>query len=343
VRTPDTLLEAIRQFSDTDAARDYMVALRWPHGIACPRYGCGSAYVQWIATRKLWRCKGCKRQFTVKVGTIFEDSPIGFDKWLPALWILTNTKNGTSSYELARDLDVTQRTAWFMLHRIRHAMQAGTFEKLSGSVEADETYVGGKANSEDRNPDTGNLMPTGPQENKTIVMGIVERKGKIRAFVIEDTKRETLHAKIKQNVANDSTVYTDEWKAYRQLTNYSHFVINHGKEYVKGHIHTNNIENFWSLLKRTVKGTYICPRPWQLNRYVDAQAFRYNVRDLNDDGRFFLLAKGTDGKRLTYKTLTKTVSINQLRTKALQKAAALQRVARARQNVDSKEILYRQS
>jgi transposase-like protein len=328
MKTPRTLIEAIRMYADPEVARLYFASVRWPNGVACPRLGCGSADVRAIAgKRPRWICRECKNDFTAKTGTIFEDSPIGFDRWLPALWILTNTKNGTSSCELAKDLGVTQKTAWFMFHRIRAGMASGTFEKLRGPVEADETYIGGKATSTRVNPETGNLMPTGAQENKTIVMGIVERKGSVRAFVIEDTLRATLHDKIKEHVTKNSTVYTDGWKAYQKLIGYAHFVINHDERFVDGRIHTNNIENFWTLLKRTVKGTYICPRPWQLLRYVDAQAFRYNARELNDGERFTLTVKGADGKRLTYKNLTKTVNATQARTKARQKAAQLKRLA----------------
>jgi transposase-like protein len=325
-RLPATLLDVVRHFSDPQVAHDFFVQERWPHGACCPRRDCGSMDVARITGRNTWRCRDCKRQFSVKNGTVFEDSPIGFDKWLPAMWILHNTKNGTSSCELAKDLGVTQKTAWFMLHRLREGAESCTFERLSGTVEADETYVGGKATSVDANPETGKLMPTGPQDNKTIVMGIVERKGKVRAFVIEDTTRNTLHGKIKEHVAEGSDVHTDAWKAYGKLTSYAHFVINHDVEYVNGNIHTNNIENFWSLLKRTVKGTYICPRPWHLGRYVDTQAFRYNVRDMDDAGRFITALKQADGKRLTYKALTATVNAEQAQAKERQRAAQLKRL-----------------
>lgn len=328
MKTPGNLLEAVRMYADPEFARMYFANLRWPNGIACPRYGCGSADVRAIGGRRpRWVCRECKRDFTAKTDTIFEDSPIGFDKWLPVVWLLTSTKNGTSSCELARALGVTQKTAWFMEHRIREGLASGTFEKLRGTVEADETYIGGKATSVDTNPETGKLMPTGPQDNKTIVMGIVERKGKVRAFVIEDTTRKTLHGKIKENVAEGSNVNTDAWKAYGKLTEYAHFVINHDVEYVNDNIHTNNIENFWSLLKRTVKGTYICPRPWHLGRYVDTQAFRYNTRDFNDGGRFVEALKCMVGTRIMYKDLTKTVSMEQGRAKEMQSAAQRNRLA----------------
>jgi transposase-like protein len=334
VKVPRTLLEAIRMWAVPEVARTYFANLRWPNGVACPRYGCGSADVRAIGgKRPRWICRECKRDFTAKTDSIFEDSPIGFDKWLPVVWLLTSTKNGTSSCELARGLGVTQKTAWFMEHRVREGLASGTFEKLRGSVEADETYVGGKTTSVDMNQKTGKFMPTGPQDNKTIVMGIVERKGKVRAFVIEDTTRNTLHGKIKEHVAEGSDVHTDAWRAYGKLTSYAHFVINHDIEFVNGNIHTNNIENFWSLLKRAVKGTYICPRPWHLGRYVDTQAFRYNTRDLNDGGRFVEALKGMTGKRITWKQLTETVNTEQYQAKERQKAAQLKRCAARAQDL----------
>jgi transposase-like protein len=328
-KPPSTLLEAVQYFADPDNAKNFMIELRWPNGVACPRYGCGSARVAYLARYRRWYCHECKKQFSVKVGTIFEDSPIGFDKWLPAIWLLASNKNGISSCELARALGVTQKTGWFILHRVREAMQNGSYEqKLKGSVEADETYIGGKATSTDVNPETGKLMPTGPQANKTIVMGIVERQGKVRSFIIDNTKRETLHEKIQENVAEGSTVYTDGAVSYEKLAQYVHYSIDHDKEYVRGHIHTNRMENFWTLLKRTVKGTYICPRAWQLHRYVDAQAYRYNTRDVKDGDRFVSTIKDTDGRRLTYKQLTATVTLKQKLTKEKQRAATLARLRR---------------
>jgi transposase-like protein len=176
METPRTLQEAITYFADSDRAREFVVALRWPNGVACPRYGCGSAYVQWIGTRKLWRCKECKRQFTAKVGTVFEDSPIGFEKWLPAFWLLSSAKNGISSYELHRALGVTQKTAWFMLHRIRLAMKTKTFERLHGEVEADETFIGEKLRNKHRahRHVRSGKKSTGPV-GKTPILGIMQR------------------------------------------------------------------------------------------------------------------------------------------------------------------------
>jgi transposase-like protein len=307
-RTPETLLEAVSYFADPDRAHEYAVAMRWPNGVACPRMGCGNADVQVIATRKLWRCKECKRQFSVRVGTIFEDSPIPFTKWLPAFWLLTNTKNGTSSCELARGVGVSQKTAWFMLHRIRETMTTRTFEtKLQGEVEADETYVGGRRKNDGRV--RGRKSP-GPQAGKAMVFGVIERgpkgKSRVRAEVVPNVQSRTLLPKLRDNVAFGSTVYTDDMAAYNALSTwgFKHFVINHAVSYVEGRVHTNHIENFWSCLKRTLHGTYIAARPFHLDAYLDEQVFRFNEREDNDRGRFVKVLKGTDGKRLTYKALT---------------------------------------
>ena len=324
---PPTFIAAVRYFGNPDNCLSYLVSRRWPNGVECPT--CGSKDVRFLPNQRRWWCKGQhpRKQFSIKNGTILEDSPIGLDKWLPVIWLLGTRKNGVSSYEIHRDLGVTQKTAWFMLHRVREALEGEKIEKLSGPVEVDESYVGGKATSVDENPATGKLMPTGPQDNKTIVMGIVQRKGRVRAFVVENTTRETLHGKIKEHVADRATVYTDSLKSYGKLTTFTHFTINHSKQHVNGHIHTNGIENFWNLLKRTIKGTYICPRPWHLQRYVEEQVFRFNMCAGNDAYHFEDAVKQMVGKRLMYKDLTAIVSMEQARTKARQKMAAIKRLA----------------
>ena len=311
---PKTLLGAVKYFANADRAHAYAVATRWPYGVACPRQGCGSAAVQFIATRKLWRCKECKKQFTVKVGTIFEDSPIPLTKWLPAVWLLVNTKNGTSSCELARALGVTQKTAWFMLHRVREAMKAPEYQdKLSGYVEADETYVGGKAKNRHAAPYSAvkkdgarRKRSLGPSHGKAIVMGMIQRYGgRVRAMTVHETTGAHLKGRIRTHVQKGSTIYTDAHRAYIGLdAEYLHYVVIHAVRYVEGHVHTNSIENFWSCLKRTLHGTYIAARPEHLDAYVDEQVFRFNEREDNDGGRFVKALKGADGKRLTYAQLT---------------------------------------
>ncbi|HET9096700.1 MAG TPA: IS1595 family transposase [Candidatus Baltobacteraceae bacterium] len=311
VRFPTTLLEAVRYFSDPETAHRFATMIRWPNGIACPRMGCGSADVHYISTRRMWRCNECKRQFSTKVGTIFEDSPIGYDKWLPAMWLLASNRNGISSCELARSLGVTQKTAWFMLHRIRHAMKSGTFQKLHGEVEADETFIGGriqrannaaKKRMQARNPEA---TMKGGQNHMTAVLGLRQRGGQVRAMVVPSTRTLTLNLRLRDHVAKGSTLYTDAYDSYNAARyRYVHKVINHSEEYVRGEIHTNSIESFWSVLKRTIKGTYICPRPKHLDRYLDEQVWRFNNREDKDGERLPKVLKLADGARLTYKALT---------------------------------------
>jgi hypothetical protein len=249
--TPKTLQEAIMYFSTPENCINYLVARRWPNGVICPT--CGRDDVTFLAKQKKWQCKSAHthRQFTIKVGTIFEDSPLGLDKWLTAIWMLTNCKNGVSSYEVHRAIGVTQKTAWFMVHRIRLAMQTGTFEmKMSGQVECDETYIGGLASNMHRDVRERRIQGTGGK-GKVAVMGLLEGNGKVRAKVIRDATQLTLHAEVRNNVEAGAELFTDGWKAYSGLQkNYIHQVIDHAEKYVDGQIHTNGIENFWSLLKR---------------------------------------------------------------------------------------------
>ena len=306
---PTTLLEAIRFFADLDVCLDFMVQLRWPNRIACPT--CGSVEVRFIPTRRLWECKSKheRRQFSVKVGTIFEDSPIGLDKWLAAIWMIANAKNGVSSYEVHRSIGVTQKTAWFMLHRIRLAMQDGDFSGMSGEVEVDETFIGGKARNMHKAKREEVIKGRG-FVGKTPVMGLLERHGPdghsaVKANVIPNTRRNTLSPEVRRNVVPGSSVYTDAHSGYTGLAaDYSHEVVDHAQEYVRGRVHTNGIENFWSLLKRAIKGTYVSVEPFHLFRYLDEETFRYNTREADDAERFQGVAKGITGKRLTYKKLT---------------------------------------
>ncbi|HLI94528.1 MAG TPA: IS1595 family transposase [Candidatus Baltobacteraceae bacterium] len=310
VRFPTTLLEAVRYFGDLDVAHKFATMIRWPNGVACPRMGCGSADVHYISTRRMWRCNDCKRQFSTKVGTIFEDSPIGYDKWLPAMWMLASDRNGISSCELARALGVTQKTAWFMLHRIRHAMKSGTFQKLHGEVEADETYIGARLfranNAAKRRLEARNIgtNPRGGQSHLTAVLGMKQRGGPVRAMVVPNTRTFALNLRLRDHVEKGSTLYTDAWNAYEAARfRFVHKVVNHSVEYVSGEIHTNSIESFWSVLKRTIKGTYICPRPKHLDRYLDEQVWRFNNREDTDGKRLTKVLKQADGARLTYQEL----------------------------------------
>jgi transposase-like protein len=306
---PQTLVAAIRHFSDPQVAFDFMVKLRWPDKVKCPR--CQSEDVSFIATRKIWKCKCCKEksQFSVRVGTIFEDSPLGLDKWLAAIWMIANAKNGVSSYEVHRSIGVTQKTAWFMLQRIRLAMQTGTFEKMEGEVEADETYVGGlgKNMHASRKKRLG-IKPGGV--GKAIVMGLLERTTKDKASRVKlkhvpNARRGTVQNEVLEHVVPGSQVFTDTLRSYNGLEQkYIHEQINHAKEYVRGHVHTNGLENFWGLLKRTIRGTYVSVESFHLSRYLDEQAFRFNFREENDAWRFLKAAGSIIGKRLTYEQLT---------------------------------------
>ena len=300
-QVPTSLIEAVVYFSDERAAWKTVVNQRWPEQVFCPRGG--SDKVHLIESRKIWRCNGCTRQFSVKTGTIFEESPISFSKWLPAMWLIVNAKNGISSCELARSLKVTQKTAWFMLHRIREAMDAGTFEKLEGLVEADETFIGGKAKNMHKWQREG--MGRGSQ-GKAAVHGMIERNGKVIAVTVPNLEGPTLRGNIHKHVSPDAIMFTDEFKAYDLLNKkYRHHVIDHSQGYVApGGIHTNTIENFWSLLKRGLHGTYISVEPFHLFRYVNEQVFRFNERKENDQHRFLLALRQIVGKRLTYNQLT---------------------------------------
>jgi transposase-like protein len=304
---PKTLQQVIKHFSDETVCINFFANLRWENGIAvCPR--CESEKTSFLSTRNVWKCKACKKQFSIKVGTIFEGSNVGLDKWICAIWLIANAKNGISSYEIHRSIGVTQKTAWFMLHRIRHIMQTGSIVKLSGEVECDETFIGGKAKNMHIKKRKEVIQGRG-SVGKTAVMGLLERKGRVHAKVIERVDRETLHTEVKESVETGSNLFTDEWRSYQGLNDvYTHQVINHSIEYVRENVHTNGIENFWSLMKRTIKGTYVAVEPFHLAKYVDEQVFRFNERKGNDKDRFLKAVGNIVGKRLTYVELTNCLS-----------------------------------
>jgi transposase-like protein len=241
----------------------------------------------------------------MKVGTIFEDSPLGMDKWMTAVWILVSCKNGISSYELHRGLGITQKSAWFMLHRIRKALQSGTFVKLAGEVEVDETFIGGKARNTHLSKRRERIHGTGGKD-KTAVMGFLQRKGEVRTTVVENRKKAILQDEVRKNVSAGAALYSDALASYDGLNGeFFHQVVDHAVEYVRGNVHTNGLENFWSLVKRGLKGTYVSVEPFHLFRYLDEQAFRFNYRrDMNDADRFKLAMSKVAGRRLTYAQLT---------------------------------------
>jgi len=279
METPKTLQQAIIHFSNPANCNAAMIAARYSDGVVkCPH--CGSSQVTYLAKQNRYKCyaKHPRPQFSLKVGTIFEDSPLGLDKWLAAVWLITNAKNGISSYEIHRALGVTQKSAWFMLHRIRLAMQNGSIEKLSGHVEVDETFIGGLARNMHRSDKARKIHSTGGA-GKVAVMGLLERHGEVRTAVVPRVRRQELHGEIKKHVELGSTVYSDGFGAYQTLEQtYTHKVIDHAEKYVDGIIHTNGIEHFWSLLKRTIRGTYVSVEPFHLFRYLDEQSFRFNDR-----------------------------------------------------------------
>jgi transposase-like protein len=311
MKEPKTLQQAIVYFSDPERCFDFAVKLRWPDGkIICPR--CSSDQHYFIKTRKLWLCRGCNKQFTLKVNTIFEDSPLGLDKWMTAFWMLVSCKNGVSSMEIHRALGITQKSAWFMLQRLREALKESKFGrgKIGGpgsELEADETFVGGKMKNMHKDKRVLINQLGEKFKGKAVVQGIFDRDArKIRATVVPNIKRETLQNEILRNVKYGSTVYTDDAVGYETLSHrFVHDVVNHAEIYVRGRVHTNSLENFWSLLKRTLRGTYVAVEPFHLDRYVDEQVFRFNNRkDKNDSDRFALAMSQIAGKRITYSELT---------------------------------------
>jgi transposase-like protein len=312
--TPQTLQAAIEFFSDPDRCHAYMVQMRWPDGVVtCPI--CNKPNPRYLAKQRRFEClaKHPRRQFSVKVGTIFEDSPLPLKSWLLAVWQITNCKNGISSYELARAIGVTQKSAWFMNHRIRLAMQDEDGGKLEGDVEVDETYIGGKA----RKMNTGRRKmmlrpgekhPRNAWAGKVAVMGLLQRHGKdasrVRTVPVETARRSQLQPIVMDNVQDGATIYTDALKSYDRLgVYYEHKVIDHAEKYVDGVVHTNGLENYWSLLKRTIRGTYVSVEPFHLFRYLDEQAFRFNERSDNDAARFAKTLRHIAGRRLTFEQL----------------------------------------
>ena len=309
---PKTLQQAVVYFANPDNCIAYMVERRWPNGVECPT--CGRKDVVFLANQRKWQCKSvhAKRQFSAKVGTIFEDSPIALDKWLVAVWMLTNSKNGISSYEVARALGVTQKSAWFMTHRIRLAMQSIVRNQLGGEgkeVEVDETFMGGKARNLHHDVHKRRIVDTGSKD-KTPVFGMLERDGEIRAFVVPTRKKKVLQGEIAEHVQEGTPIYSDALMSYMGLRDrYQHDVIDHARGYVRGRVHTNGLENFWSQLKRSIRGTHVSVEPFHLFRYLDEATFRFNNRatpdcKTTDADRFETVITRILGKRLTYAELT---------------------------------------
>jgi transposase-like protein len=283
-----------------------VIDLRWPDGkVRCPQ--CQSEKVTYLANACLYKCYGDhpRPKFSLKVGTIMEDSALGIDKWLTAMWLIVNCKNGISSCEIARDLGITQKSAWHMAHRIRYALHHGSFEKLTGHVEVDETFIGGKARNMHVAQRRRRITGTGTKD-KTAVMGILERGGKVHTVVVPNRKKHALQTEVKKRVEAGAALYTDALLSHDGLAGeYAHQVVDHAVQYVDGQVHTNGLENFWSLLKRGISGTYVSVEPFHLFRYLDEQAYRFNNRkDMNDFDRFKQAASQIVGKRLTWNEVT---------------------------------------
>lgn len=312
-REPLSLQQATVYFDNQDNCIDYLAIRRWPDGkVVCP--GCGSDSVSFNAQRRTWKCAvhHPKREFSIKVGTIMEDSAIPLNKWLMAMWLITNCKNGVSSYEIARDIKVSQKSAWFMLHRIRLAMQDESFgSKLRGEIEADETFIGGKARNMHADVKARRITSSGHNAtDKTLVLGMLERGGRVRTEIIKNRLTTTLRENMNKHVETGAVLYSDEYQAYKALNDeYAHKIIDHAERYVDGRVHTNGIENFWSLLKRSLGGTYVAVEPFHLFRYLDEQVFRFNNRSkrnhkVSDADRFNIAVRNILGKRLTFAALT---------------------------------------
>jgi len=303
---PKTLQDAIIYFADADNCLNFLAARRWPNGVTCPT--CGSNDVGFISSRRIWQCRTRHdhSQFSIKTGTIFEDSPISLNKWLLGMWMLANCKNGVSSYEISRATGISQKSTWFMLQRLRLAMQdSDTGGKLAGEVEVDETFIGGKARNMHKDVKARRITGTGP-EGKAIVAAVLQRGGKVRAKVMSTRRKPELQALVRDHVEFNAALYSDALKSYDGLSeDYQHQVVDHALEYVRENVHTNGLENFWSLLKRSINGTYISVEPFHLFRYVDEQAFRFNNRkDMTDSDRFDLAVRQIVGRRLTWAEVT---------------------------------------
>lgn len=302
---PKTLIEAVVYFSDFHVCHSYMMSIKWPAGkVICPE--CSNSEVGQIKSRLMFQCKNkeCRKQFSTKVGTIFEDSALPLSKWFVAVWLIANCKHGASSSELARAVGVTQKTGWHMLHRISLAMQANSFRKLCGEVESDETFIGGKAKNMHRSKRRAKISRRGGA-GKAIVHGVLERGGEIRTTVVPDQKRHTLQTVVRRYVEKGADVFTDSIKSYEGLADeYVHKKIDHAISYVERRVHTTGIENFWLLLKRSLGGTYVAVAVWNLFRYVDEQAWRFNNRKFTDSVRFSLAMRSVVGRRLTWNGLT---------------------------------------
>lgn len=299
-----TLVDLLKYFSDEQVCRNYLEAIRWGGNIECPYEDCKGGKVCKYSDGKRYKCSECNRQFSVRVGTIFEDSKISLSKWYAAIYLITSHKKGISSLQLHRDLGVTQKTAWYMLHRVRFSLGLETKpEKLSGVVEADETFIGGQEKNKHASKRTEGTQGRS-HKTKVPVAGVVERGGNVRAKIVTNTGATNLHRFVYENVATKSVLNTDEWYGYQGLHKlYEHQIVKHNdKQYVSGTCHTNTLEGYWSLVKRGCVGIYHSWSAKHLQKYLDEFTFRYNTRKFSENERFNAML-GNIASTLPYKQL----------------------------------------